>query len=247
MTKNSTVALVTGAASGIGRATAIALARSGCRVICTDITSAASTVEAIMAEGQTAVAQTLDVQNSDAWQAAVDDVFANFGAIDVLVNVAGVVAAETDTVIDQTEDAWQRIIDVDLKGVWLGMRAVMPHMVARGSGRIINVASIAGLIGLPNLAAYSSAKGGVVALSRQAAMQYAEKGVNVNVVCPGLIDTPMLGDITAEMHKAFTAATPVGRLGRPEDIAATVAHLAGPGGDFITGQTLTIDGGWTAQ
>ncbi|MGQ0701017.1 MAG: SDR family NAD(P)-dependent oxidoreductase [Panacagrimonas sp.] len=246
MTSGPLVALVTGAGSGIGRATAIALARAGHRVICTDVKGAESTAAAISAEGLPSSAHVLDVRDSAAWEVLVKHVVGAHGGIDVLASVAGVVSPD-DRVIEQSEAEWQRVIDVDLKGVWLGMRAVMPQMIKRGGGRIVNVASLAGLIGLPNLMTYSAAKAGVIGLSRQAAMQYAAQGININVICPGIIDTPILGDITAEMHNAFVAATPVGRLGRPEDIAATVVHLAGPGGAFITGQTLAIDGGWSSQ
>lgn len=247
MSSSQLVALVTGAGSGIGRATAIALAHAGHRVICTDIKGADLTAKVISAEGFPSSAHVLDVRDSGAWEALVKQVVSAHGGIDILASVAGVVAAATDTILDQTESDWQRIIDVDLKGVWLGMRAVMPQMIARGGGRIINVASLAGLIGLPNLSTYSAAKAGVIGMSRQAAVQYAGKGVNINVVCPGLIDTPMLGDITAEMRSAFATATPVGRMGRPEDIAASVVHFAGPGAAFITGQVLPIDGGWSSQ
>ncbi|MGQ0622170.1 MAG: SDR family NAD(P)-dependent oxidoreductase [Panacagrimonas sp.] len=241
------VALVTGAGSGIGRATAMALAHAGHRVICADIKGAEAVAAALVAEGFPASGHVLDVRDSAAWTRLVEQILSAHGAVDILANVAGVVAPATDTVIDQTEADWQRVIDVDLKGVWLGMRAVLPQMIARGAGRIVNVASLAGLIGLPNLATYSAAKAGVIGLSRQAAMQYASKGVTINVVCPGLIDTPMLGEITDDMRVAFAAATPVGRMGRPEDIAASIVHFAGSGGAFITGQVLAIDGGWSAQ
>ena len=247
MSSSPLVALVTGAGSGIGRATAIALAHAGHFVICTDVKGADATAQAIAVEGLSSSGHVLDVRDNGAWEALVKQVVSAHGGIDILASVAGVVAPETDTIIDQTEADWQRVIDVDLKGVWLGMRAVMPQMIARGSGRIINVASLAGLIGLPNLSTYSAAKAGVIGMSRQAAVQYAGKGININVVCPGLIDTPMLGNITADMRSAFAAATPIGRLGRPQDIAASVVHFAGPGGAFITGQVLAVDGGWSSQ
>lgn len=248
MSSSSLVALVTGAGSGIGRASAIALAHAGHHVVCADIKGADATAEGLVADGFSSSGHSLDVRDSTAWEALVAQLVSANGGIDVLANVAGVVSATgIDTVIDQTEAEWQRVVDVDLKGVWLGMRAVMPQMISRGGGRIVNVASLAGLIGIANLATYSAAKAGVIGLSRQAAIEYADKGININVICPGIIDTPILGDITAEMRSANAAATPLGRLGRPEDIAASIVHFAGPGGAFITGQVLAVDGGWAAQ
>lgn len=240
------VALVTGAGSGIGRSTAQVLARSGYRVVCADIRGAASIASALQDEGFSASGHILDVRDGEAWTSLVGMAVQSWGRIDALVSVAGVVSPK-DTLLEQSESEWQRVIDVDLKGVWLGMRAVVPHMVRAGSGRIVNIASIAGIIGLPNLLTYSAAKAGVIGMSRQAAMEYAGRGITINVIAPGLINTPILGDITEEMTKSFSAATPLGRLGLPEDIAATVLHLVGPGGAFITGQTIAVDGGWSAQ
>jgi len=242
-----TTAVVTGAGSGIGRATALLFATAGANVVCADISGAEATAEAIRVVGGIASSIVLDVRRQSDWAQLVEQATGEYGGIDVLASVAGVVAPATDTAVDQDEDGWQRIIDVDLKGVWLGMRAVIPGMLTAGGGRIVNVASMAGLIGLPNLAAYSAAKGGVISLSRQTAIQYAAKNVLVNVIAPGIIETPILGDIPDDMRVTLKSATPLGRMGRPEEIASMIVHLAGAGGSFITGQVFAVDGGWTAQ
>jgi NAD(P)-dependent dehydrogenase (short-subunit alcohol dehydrogenase family) len=239
--------IVTGAGSGIGKATARRFGDEGYGVICGDILGADATAQQIRDEGKRATAVTLDVRFREDWLLAVAQAEREFGGVDVLANIAGVVSAATDTVVDQDEAGWQRVLDVDLKGVWLGMRAVIPGMLARGGGRIINVTSIAGMIGLPNLAAYSAAKGGVIALSRQAAVQYAAGKVQVNAIAPGIIRTPILSDVTDALRDALEKSTPLGRMGEADEIASMVVHLAGSGGSFITGQVFAIDGGWTSQ
>lgn len=239
-------AIVTGAGSGIGQATARMAAAEGAAVLCVDLKAADSTAAAIGASGGTAASFAMDVTDSAAWSACVAEA-GRLGPVSLLANVAGVVSRGPDTVLDQTEDEWHRVIDTDLKSVWLGMRAVLPGLIERGGGRIVNVASLAGEIGLTNLLAYSAAKGGVIAMSRQAAMEYAKHGVKINSVAPGIIDTPILGDTTPEMTKIFSAATPLGRLGRPEEIAGVITYLFSPVADFVTGQCYTVDGGWGAQ
>lgn len=240
------VAIITGAGSGIGEATAKMVAAEGAQVLCADIRNAERTAAAITAAGGTAAAFTMDVTDSAAWTACVAAA-EQLGPVAHLANIAGVVSRGPDTVLDQTDEEWHRVIDIDLKSVWLGMRAVLPGMIARKQGRIVNMSSLAAQMGLINLVAYSAAKGGVLAMSRQAAMEYAKDGIKINAVCPGIIDTPILGDTTAEMTKIFSAATPLGRLGRPEEIAGIVTYLFSPVADFVTGQAITVDGGWGAQ
>lgn len=246
MSSHDRTVVVTGAGSGIGRATALLFGQSA-NVVCADIARGEETAGAIRAAGGSALAVTLDVRRPADWTRLVEETGAAFGRIGVLASVAGVVAPATDTAVDQDEEGWQRIIDVDLKGVWLGMRAIIPGMIEAGGGRIINVASMAGLIGLANLAAYSAAKGGVVSLSRQTAIQYAAQKVLVNVIAPGIIDTPILHGIPDSMRSLLCTSTPLGRMGAPEDIANMILALAGPAGNFVTGQVLAVDGGWTAQ
>ena len=241
------VAIVTGAAQGIGRATALRLAAEGAVVTCADIRDCAETVALADTEGGRAAAVELDIRRAADRERAVTAVVAEYGRIDLLANVAGVVnLLSPDTVVDLTEDAWQVVIDTDLKGVWLGMRAVIPQMVAGGGGRIVNISSMAALRGLPNLASYSAAKAGVVGLTQQAAFEYAEQGILVNAIAPGTIDTPILAEITDEMRAANANAHLIRRLGRPEEIAAMAAYLFREGG-FQTGQTVPVDGGWAAK
>ncbi|UZF45690.1 SDR family NAD(P)-dependent oxidoreductase [Rhodococcus rhodochrous] len=241
------VVLVTGAGSGIGRATAELAASAGATVICTDVKAADETAAAITAAGGTAEGHELDVRERSVWQAVATETVEKYGRIDCLCQVAGIVSPTADTVVDLTEDGWNLILDIDLKGMWLGMQAVIPAMMKAGGGKVVNVSSVAALIGMQNTAAYAAAKGGIIGISRQTAIQYAAEKIRVNVIAPGTIETPILGDIPQELYDAMIAGTPAGRLGTPDDVAAMAVHLLGPGGDFITGQTFVIDGGWTAH
>lgn len=241
------VIVVTGAGSGIGRATAAEAAAAGAAVVCTDIKSADETAETIVSSGGTAAAFELDVRDRYAWHSVTAETVARYGRIDGLCQVAGIVSPTPDTAVDLTEDGWDLILDIDLKGMWLGMNAVLPVIIESGGGKVVNVSSVAALIGMPNTAAYAAAKGGIIGLSRQSAIQYASAKIHVNVIAPGTIETPILGDIPAELYDAMIAGTPAGRLGKPADVAAMAVHLLGPGADFMTGQTVVIDGGWTAH
>ncbi|CAI10687.1 short-chain alcohol dehydrogenase (plasmid) [Aromatoleum aromaticum EbN1] len=238
------IAIVTGAASGIGQATALRLAKEGAHVACFDFKSLDSTMKAIEAAGGNASAFQGDVKRASDWAEMVKQTVERFGRVDVLANIAGVVSIGSDNILDQTEEGWDRIMDINVKGTWLGMKEVMPVMMKNGGGKIVNVASLAAHVGLTNLAAYSASKGAVVALTRYAAMEYAKDNIQVNAVSPGIIQTPILGDTTPEMTKLFSADTPAGRLGRPEEIANMVLFLASDEADFITGITHIVDGGW---
>ncbi len=238
--------LVTGAGSGIGKATATLAGAAGASVVALDLKGQDETAAAIADAGGKVEAHALDVTDADAWSTVVSSVLDRHGTIDGLANVAGIVS-DTDSLLDQDEQGWERILAVDLRGPWLGMKAVVPLMLDAGGGKVVNVASVAGLIGMPNTLAYSAAKGGVIAMSRQVAVEYAARHIRVNTIAPGVTTTPMLGDITEELLGMVTAATPCGRLGAPEDPANMIVYLLGPGSDFITGQVFSIDGGWTAQ
>jgi NAD(P)-dependent dehydrogenase (short-subunit alcohol dehydrogenase family) len=241
-------AIVTGAASGMGRSTALLAASQGARVVCIDVADPAATVAEIVASGGAGCAIAGDVRDDAMWREAVELALGRFGSVDVLANVAGVVSnAGDDTVLDQTEEGWQRIIDVNLKGTWLGMQAVLPAMLERGAGRIVNVASIVAMRGALKLAAYSASKGAITALTRQAAVEYGRMGIRVNAVAPGDIDTPMSADAPAKVKAALIRRTPAGRHGTAEEVAAAIVFLAGPDADFINGHVLLVDGGWSAS
>jgi NAD(P)-dependent dehydrogenase (short-subunit alcohol dehydrogenase family) len=235
--------IVTGAGSGIGKAAATLAAQAGATVIAADVKGAEETAKEI---GGSAEGHVLDVTDAQGWKGLVDDVLARHGRIHGLANVAGIVS-DVDALLTQTEEGWQRILDIDLKGAFLGMKTVAQHFIDNGGGKIVNVASTAGVIGMPNVVAYSAAKGGVIAMSRQVAIEYAATGLRVNVIAPGVTQTNMLGDITDELLTAVKAATPTGEVAAAEDQANAIVFLLGPGSDKITGQVLPIDGGWTAQ
>jgi NAD(P)-dependent dehydrogenase (short-subunit alcohol dehydrogenase family) len=243
------VGLVTGAASGIGQAVAERLGTEGGCVICLDINDAGPVAKGINAEGGTAEGHPLDVRSAQAWAAIVDDVMARLGRIDFLVNVAGIPVMDpqvADTVTTLTEDWWERVIGTNLKGTWLGMRAVIPHMQAAGSGRIVNTSSLSSTRAVPGLAAYSTSKGGVDALTRQAAAEYAADGILINAISPGTIRTPLLAAQTEEFQQANADNHLIKRLGETSEIASMAAYLISEG-TFVTGAVLAVDGGWGAK
>lgn len=165
--------------------------------------------------------------------------------MDALCGIAGI--SEATNIIDLTEEQFDRMMDVNVKGVFFGMKAVLPGMLKKGAGKIVNVASLAAHCGLAGLPSYSASKGAVVSMSRQVAMDYAKHNIQVNVISPGIIATPILENNSPEMTKAFTAATPAGRLGKPEEIASMIAFLCSEASNFTTGQAILVDGGWSQQ
>jgi 2-keto-3-deoxy-L-fuconate dehydrogenase len=244
-------ALVTGGGSGIGRATCLRLAREGARVLATDVDerAAAATAEEVTAAGGTATSAALDVRQDldDTLPPLVAD---HLGDLDALINNAGV--GTPGTILETAEDDWRRLFAVNVDGVFHCTRAVLPRMLHRGHGRIVNVASVAGVTGLTNRFAYCATKGAVVSMTRALALDYAKTGVRVNCVCPGTIDTPWVEGMAASapdrdrFFAEMTARQPVGRLGTPEEVAGTIAFLCSPDAEFMTGSVVTIDGGLTA-
>ncbi len=244
------VAFVTGAGSGIGKAAAEALAAEGARVAVCDISMAAAEVVAggIAARGGTALAVQGDVGNAASVDAALDRVVAAFGGLDMAVNNAGIGSARVP-LTELSEEHFDRVMAVNLKGVWLCMRRQIPLMQARGGGAIVNTASALGLVALPNSSEYIAAKHGVVGLTRAAAMEFSAKGVRINAVCPGCVDTPLISESRADaaMDDFMRGLHPIGRLATSEEIAAAIIWLLSPQASFMTGTAMPVDGGWTAH
>lgn len=245
------VALVTGGASGIGRATAEAFAREGAKVVVADTQDEAGreTVSRIDSAGGIASFVRTDVSDARDVAAMVDHALVAHGRLDCAFNNAGVEGEMADTV-SCTESNWDRTLAINLKGVWLCMKHELPVMLERGGGAIVNCASVAGLVGFRNLPAYCASKGGVVELTRATALEYAEAGIRVDAICPGVIRTSMIDRIIdgdAEAEAQFTALEPIGRMGTPEEIAESVLWLCSGRASFVTGHALVADGGLVAQ
>jgi NAD(P)-dependent dehydrogenase (short-subunit alcohol dehydrogenase family) len=243
------VVLVTGGASGIGRATAKAFAGEGATVVLFD--RDADGLRAAQEEIPGSTALVVDVAESSAVDRAHDEVAATHGRIDVAFNNAGVIEP-VGWLHDTPEESWDRVIAVNLKGVWLCMRAQLRHMFARRDGVIVNTSSAAGLVGAPGTSPYTTAKHGVIGLTRTAALEYATSGIRVNAVAPGTVETPMNATFSRQANDPFADAPvrhghPNGRLARPEEIADAVLFLASERSTFATGSTLVVDGGYTAQ
>ncbi len=251
-TLSGKVALVTGSAAGIGRATALRLARAGAAVAVVDLDAEGGrkVVELIREQGGVALFQQADVTESRACRDAVRRVHASFGRLDVLVNSAGVMRRAT--VVETPEEDWDWVLAVNLKSVYLISRLVVPIMAEQGGGSIVNVASGWGLVGGPRAAAYCASKGGVVQLTRAMAIDHGPQGIRVNCVCPGDTDTAMLrreAQDLGESEEQFlqqAAQRPLGRLGRPEEIAEAILYLASEAASYVTGAALVVDGGGLA-
>lgn len=249
------VAAITGAGSGIGRATALLFAREGALVGVIDLNAAAAaeTVEQISAAGGRAIPITADIVRADQVAAAFDAVAAELGTIDVLYNNAG--TNSSGSVLNSTEDDWDRCMAINVKGTFLCSQAAARVMVAAGRGSIINQGSVAAMVGIANFASYCASKGAVVALTRSMSVDLAPQGVRVNAICPGTVYTPLMepmlvarggGDLQKGL--AMTVAKyPIGRLGTPEEIAQVALFLAGDESSFLTGSVITADGGMTSQ
>lgn len=245
------VALVTGGSSGIGRACSLAFSKEGAKVVVADVQAekGEETVSLIKKSGGEAIFVTADMSKGTDIEAMVKKTVETYGRLDYGVNNAGIEGQQGPTA-DCTEENWDRVISINLKGVWLCMKHEIAQMMKQGGGSIVNMASIAGLVGFTGIPAYCASKGGIIQLTKTAALEYAKNKIRINAVCPGVIKTPMVDRFTggtAEAEAAFAAGEPVGRMGRPEEIASAVVWLCSDGASFVTGHPMVVDGGWVAQ
>ncbi|WIX31201.1 SDR family oxidoreductase [Salinicola sp. JS01] len=245
------VALVTGAAMGMGFATARAFAEEGARVVLSDISQQAldEAVETLRQEGHEVASILCDVAQEDQVANLVEQTVATYGRLDAAFNNAGVQSLAAETA-DATSEEFNRVNSINLFGVWCCMKYELMQMRKQGSGAIVNCSSLGGLVGLPGRSIYHGTKHGVVGMTKSTALEYASQGIRVNAVCPGTIDTPMVqkmvesGDLPLE---DVLREQPIGRLGKPEEIASAVVWLCGPGSTFVIGHALPVDGGFTAH
>ena len=245
------VAILTGAGSGIGRVSALLFAAEGAAVVAADVDSEAAEVAAseVTAAGGRAAAAVVDVSDEGQVQAMVRLATDTFGHLDILFNNAGIFPADDGGTLETPPETWHRVMEVNLQGVWLGCRAAIPAMLDSGGGSIVNVASFVALMGAATAqVAYTASKGGVLALTREIAVEYARSGIRANSICPGPVETPLLAELLADPDRRARRLVhvPMGRFGRPEEIAAAALFLASDEASFMTGAALVVDGGITA-
>lgn len=249
---NEKVILITGAGSGIGRETALQFSREGAKLMLADVNEVglAKTAQQIEEEGGEAQAIRCDVSQTADVRDMVDATLARYGALHVAINSAGISGAFVRPLTDTTEEDFDRVIAVNLKGVWLCMKYEIPAIVQSGGGSIINLASVAGLIGAPGGADYSASKHGVIGLTRSASLETVRLGVRVNAVCPSFIETPMVTNLTEQdekMAQRTRRASPMQRLGTTHEVAGAICWLASEEASFVNGVAFAIDGGLTAM
>lgn len=243
------VVVVTGAGSGIGQAMARAFGAEGARVVAADVNEA--TARQTAGELEQAIPFVVDVTQPASVAALIAETQLRQGRIDILCNNAGI--GSSKTVIDCEPDEWDRLFAVNVRGVYLGCKYAIPLMIAQGGGAIVNTASVAGLVGLPNRAAYCASKGAVVTLTKQIAVDYVSQRIRCNCICPGTVDTPWVGRLLAEssdpqaLRRELVARQPMGRLGTADEVAQAALYLASDDAAFVTGTALVIDGGLLAR
>jgi NAD(P)-dependent dehydrogenase (short-subunit alcohol dehydrogenase family) len=247
------LALITGAGGGQGRAAAVMFAKEGARVVAADVNveGGAETVKMVRATGCQAEFIATDVSQATDVAAAVQYAVKNYGALHIMYNNAAVLHRKDAPVTTLDEEIWHQVLDVNLKGVFLGCKYAVPAISAAGGGSIVNTSSLAGLLGVGSVHAYTAAKGGVISLTRAVAMTYAKEKIRCNVICPGAVDTPMMAHVlhseNQRLRQSFERSHPIGRVGTPEDIAAMALYLASDESSWVTGSVFTIDGGNSAQ
>ena len=252
-TLNDKIALVTGAGSGIGRATSLVLAREGATIVVSDVNAdgGEETVSAIKYMGGDGMFVHADVSQAADVEALVGAVVNAYGRLDIAYNNAGIEGFTGGRLHEYPEDTWDRLIDINVKGVWLCLKYEIPQMLKQGGGAIVNTASAAGLVGSRQMSAYVASKHAVVGLTKSAALEYAKDGIRVNAVCPGIIDTPMMDRLVEGRDPEYAASIPVrqpiGRKGTPGEIAEAVAWLCSDAASLVTGLAMSVDGAFTAQ
>ena len=244
------VAIVTGGSSGIGKATAIAFAREGAKVVVASRREkeGQETVKQVQSAGSEGFFIKTDVSKETDVSAMVEKTIATYGHLDYAFNNAGIEQIPTP-LVEQTEETFDQVMDINVKGVWLCMKHQIPQMLVSGGGAIVNMSSIAGIIGAPGLPIYVASKHAVLGLTKSVALEYAKEGIRINAVCPGMIETDLLDRAFAnqEVKERLIAMHPIGRVGKPEEIAEAVVWLCSDKASFVTGQSLPLDGGYVAQ
>ncbi len=243
------VAFVTGAGSGLGQATATAFAARGYATVLADRdeVNGRKAAAALCVTGHESLFVHCDVADDGSVRQAIEQTEAAYGRLDAAFNAAGIEGEHGRMTADCTLENWNRVLGIDLTGTFHCLRHQIPLMLKTGGGSIVNCSSVAGIRGAPTFAAYVAAKHGVVGLTKTAALEYARQGIRVNAICPGTIDTPMNRQLDQDLRKSLLDSSPMGRLGSPEEIAATVVWLCEPGAAFLSGQALAVDGAWTAR